>query len=364
MMISKGYYNVSMYDPNNFKQLDSLRGIMAVLILGCHYFATFSSPWPSWGILAPFSILGNATLGLCYFFVLSGLVISYSLQKKQSRIFLWKYIINRYLRLLPPIFFSILLMYYFQKCALFSITDEMLRRSSWASQLYIFQKHDALINPFFDIFYNSYIGGNVYYNCNLWAIRYEFLVPLLIVLVNPYVINKKVRLCINITIILLIVLLVNRRWFYLASMLLGMQLCYYIQYISELLKKYNTCGIVLLLAIWLVPHLFSDTFFRLVNLFSATFLVVFTISNRSSVKKRLLGHYVLCMLGKVSYEIYVFHIFFIFTISPKIILILEDVLNYNFAIIVSYMFTIVITFVFSYIFHKYISINFGKLKIK
>lgn len=360
------FYDVSGYDKCNLQQLDSIRGIMALLILGCHFFATFSSPWPKWGIFAPFSILGNAGLGLCYFFVLSGFVISYSLQKKQRNVTLLKYAINRFMRLLPPVAVSILLMFFFQKYHLLIIPDYILTKSEWASNLYQFQPNESLVNPIYDIFFNSFLGGDVMYNCNLWAIRFEFLVPLLLVIINPFLHNKKVRTICDIVTIFLIIFLVEKRWFFLACMLLGMLLCYYLRQLKWF--KVKTSFVVIggaISIIYLFPSLIQKDFLsRWVNLVFALLILIFIVKEKNEKKNRLLDSKLLCLVGKVSYEIYVFHLFFLFTFSSLFIQFFDSFLAYNFLIIICYVLTIIITVVISVIFHKYVSLKLLRFKLE
>ncbi len=362
------YFDVSNYDKNNLKELDSIRGLMAIFILGCHFFAAFGYIFPKFGIITPFKLLTNATIGLCYFFLLSGFVISYSQQNKMKKASILKYAFNRFWRLFPPIFISILLMYIFQKNNWLTISDKTAESSSWLQSLYQFKENTYLINPLYDAIYNTYIGGNVVYNCNLWAIRFEFLVPMLLIIIGPLMHYRYTRISLIIIDIFLFVWGSEKRWFWMGIMLLGPILCYYLRLLpyDRIKKWFLTLGLffIILTNIISIESVLDFSLHRIINLISSIVILIMTINEKCKFKNILLNNRIICSLGKASYEIYVFHLFALFTISPLIIIFLKPTLGNYISIIVSYIITIIIVVIFSLVFHEKISKVCSKYKIK
>lgn len=367
-MKGPAFFDVSNYNKINLKELDSIRGLMAIFILGCHFFAAFGNVFPKNGIFTPFGILTNATIGLCYFFLLSGFVITYSQQKKMRNTSIVKYTINRFWRLLPPVLISILLMYIFQKNGWLTISTKTLDHSAWLQGLYQFTADKQLINPLIDATYNTYIRGNVLYNANLWAIKYEFIIPILLVLVGPFLQYRLIRIALILFVVLSISGIHGNRYFWIGTMLFGAVLCYYIRLIPYY-KVRNVFLIIGLLFI-IITNVFSiysivgSSLLRIFNLISSIFITIIVLNENGKLKNYLLNNKIICYLGKISYEIYVFHLFVLLTLSPLILYSLEYKLGYSISVIVSYILTIFVVVVISSIFHEIVSVNCNKLKIK
>ena len=337
--------------------MDGVRGLMAVMIYSCHFFAVFTDVLPSYGYFHPFAWLVNSKLGLCYFFLLSGFVITYSQQKKQKRTNIFKYICKRFIRLLPPIFFSIIMMWLVMRYVGFLFGDI---DSAWLNTLpYTNYSTSNMTNPFRDIFLNSYFGGTVYYNCNLWAIRFEFIVPVFIVLISPYLWNKYVRLAIF-SVILLLGLFIEKNWFYFDCMLIGMLLCFLLCN-TNICKKTNLILKIICATIFIMisffPYALSRSLInnRLINLLATLILVVWIIRSHNKIKSQILNSWLIKLCGAISYEIYVFHLFFILTVGVFIFNMLNIFMSYNLSVVTAYMTVLVATVLFSFVFKRYIS---------
>ena len=365
-MIKSKFYDVSIYNKENLYELDSVRGLMCIFILGCHFFALLSYHLPIWkGVISPFKILENAQLGLCYFFLLSGFVISWSYQKKRTQIVVWRYTVNRFLRLFPPVFFSIVMMWLFYYKGWLTITDNMIEESKWLREMYMSTPHKNSYNPFFDVFFNSFLGGEVIYNGNLWAIRYEFLVPICMVIIIPYMHYRLVRLILCFVVLIMLTILGGKRYFYFGNMLLSMQMCYYFSSFNY--KRWRkTVNILLILSVC-TSNLFvlplHNTIIKWINLITALSILVYVIFDESSFKHTIMNNIILRKMGKLSYEIYVFHLFFLLTLTPFVYNNVEKVMERSNSILIAYFLTILITIVFSAIFNKYISTPFNKIRV-
>ena len=327
------------------------------MIYSCHFFAVFTDVLPSYGYFHPFAWLVNSKLGLCYFFLLSGFVITYSQQKKQKRTNIFKYICKRFIRLLPPIFFSIIMMWLVMRYVGFLFGDI---DSAWLNTLpYTNYSTSNMTNPFRDIFLNSYFGGTVYYNCNLWAIRFEFIVPVFIVLISPYLWNKYVRLAIF-SVILLLGLFIEKNWFYFDCMLIGMLLCFLLCN-TNICKKTNLILKIICATIFIMisffPYALSRSLInnRLINLLATLILVVWIIRSHNKIKSQILNSWLIKLCGAISYEIYVFHLFFILTVGVFIFNMLNIFMSYNLSVVTAYMTVLVATVLFSFVFKRYIS---------
>lgn len=162
-------------------QYDIVRGLMCFFIFNCHFLAMFNFPKQSSMVLQYLKAsLSNAHLGVIYFFLLSGTVLSLSfLRKEVSFKSIPLFLLKRFLRLLPPIFFSLLVTYILMGSHLIYVDNlgQTVSLNSWAKSLFCFTPSD--LSPLEDVF-NTYILGHSGYNPNLWIIRFEFLVPILL----------------------------------------------------------------------------------------------------------------------------------------------------------------------------------------
>lgn len=219
-------------------------------------------------------------------------------------------------------------MFVFQKYGLLEIPRDIVSRSEWASKLYQYSASRPLANPLYDIFWNVYIGGSVKYNCNLWAIRYEFIVPVLIVLLTPIIKRRSVRISTFIAVCACCTYFLDSRLFYVGCMLLGMllSLTVHIPQCKTVVKLILILGTLSFIYTDCFAKLIADpqTTGRLFNLLTASCLIYVIIHLTTDYKNRILGSSVLITIGSVSYEIYVFHLFFILAFSPRLYLSIVD----------------------------------------
>lgn len=179
--------NVSSKNASTW-QYDIVRGLMCFFIFNCHFLAMFNFPKQSSMVLQYLKAsLSNAHLGVIYFFLLSGTVLSLSfLRKKVSIKSIPLFLLKRFLRLLPPIFFSLLVTYILMCFHLIYVDNlgQTVSLNSWAKNLFCFTPSG--LSPLKDIF-DTYILGHSGYNPNLWIIRFEFLVPILLLFTYKFI---------------------------------------------------------------------------------------------------------------------------------------------------------------------------------
>ena len=155
-------------------QLESLRGISAIVVLFTHCFQAFIAPFDltlySW-----VRLLGQAAVMI--FFVLSGYLIGYSIQRnthQHGQFNLHQYTRQRYRRILPPFLFAMAL----------TVILYLLAPLFFASQTHAFQNSFGMMirtsytleaGDFFGslLFLNGFITPTVSANAPLWSLSYE-----------------------------------------------------------------------------------------------------------------------------------------------------------------------------------------------
>jgi peptidoglycan/LPS O-acetylase OafA/YrhL len=155
-------------------QLESLRGISAIVVLFTHCFQAFIAPFDltlySW-----VRLLGQAAVMI--FFVLSGYLIGYSIQRntqQHGQFNLRQYTRQRYRRILPPFLFAMAL----------TVILYLLAPLFFASQTHAFQNSFGMMirtsytldaGDFFGslLFLNGFITPTVSANAPLWSLSYE-----------------------------------------------------------------------------------------------------------------------------------------------------------------------------------------------
>lgn len=92
---------------NRIEVLDSFRGIAILMVLFFHYFSRWTTLYPYQG---KYDFFGHGKFGVQFFFMISGFVILFTLEKTKSLAQFW---FNRFIRLLPAMFFASTITYLF-----------------------------------------------------------------------------------------------------------------------------------------------------------------------------------------------------------------------------------------------------------
>ncbi len=92
---------------NRVALLDSFRGLAIILVLFFHYFSRWTNLYPYQN---KYDFFGDGKFGVHFFFMISGFVIFFTLQKTKSLAQFW---FNRLVRLLPAMFFASIITYIF-----------------------------------------------------------------------------------------------------------------------------------------------------------------------------------------------------------------------------------------------------------
>jgi peptidoglycan/LPS O-acetylase OafA/YrhL len=92
---------------NRIEILDSFRGIAILMVIFFHYFCRWTTLYP-YG--EKYDFFGHGKFGVHFFFMISGFVILFTLEKTKSLAQFW---FNRLIRLLPAMFFASVITYLF-----------------------------------------------------------------------------------------------------------------------------------------------------------------------------------------------------------------------------------------------------------
>jgi peptidoglycan/LPS O-acetylase OafA/YrhL len=87
--------------------LDSFRGIAIIMVILFHFFSRWTSLYPYQN---QYDFFGHGKFGVQFFFMISGFVIFFTLEKTKSLSQFW---FNRFIRLLPSMLFASLITYLF-----------------------------------------------------------------------------------------------------------------------------------------------------------------------------------------------------------------------------------------------------------
>ena len=175
-----------MKEYNTTYQYDIVRGIMCFMIFNRHFFNLFSNLPP-----IPRKIIGwfsDSQIALFYFFMLSGLVITLSFQRKDEYPTLYYFTIKRIFRLFPVVVLAILLGLIVCESGwlFFMRLSDFQPMTNWTLSLYNFDS--SLLLAVTDIF-NTLFCGFSYYDANFWTISYELYVPILILILLKWLPN-------------------------------------------------------------------------------------------------------------------------------------------------------------------------------
>ncbi|GAA5014780.1 hypothetical protein GCM10023206_25210 [Acinetobacter puyangensis] len=161
--------------PRQFSlQLDSLRGLSAIIVLFSHCFQAFIGPLDL-SLYSLVRLLGQAAVMM--FFVLSGYLIGHSIQKNiyiHQQFQLKSYFRQRCKRILPPFIFALLLvtvLYHLAPDFFYSGTHQILPQQGMMIRENITIDPTELIGSV--LFLNGFLTNTLSANAPLWSLSYE-----------------------------------------------------------------------------------------------------------------------------------------------------------------------------------------------
>jgi peptidoglycan/LPS O-acetylase OafA/YrhL len=157
--------------------LEGMRGIAAFWVF-THHFILIFYPTFYFGPHSWINHILNADLAVAWFFVHSGFVLSLKSASTTDKLLYFSRLTDqasrRYLRLMPPVLFSILMTYFLMKAGLIFNQDyAAIIKNEWLSRYLNFTPdfYEALRQSFWGTYFNFQSGTTL--NPNLWTIGYE-----------------------------------------------------------------------------------------------------------------------------------------------------------------------------------------------
>lgn len=295
--------------------LDGIRGVGALTVFYYHLIVLFIGiPFPQYTALYK-SVLLDGPLAVKVFFVISGMALSAaSLRNPETPIL--PSLAARYFRLALPIFFTSLIAFtlmgfglmYNEEAANTGISQH------WLGSFYpMFPSIEGVLHF---SFYEALMDYNTQtsYNSSLWTIPYEFAGSLAIYLML-LVINdpKRRRLA---AIVLFIALYANNT--FIACFFAGYLLADLNRYLAA--KKWtgmNITGIALIVGASVLVSIFRPK----TDLYWASIAILLVLGcTLSATMKTLLSNKIGRILGKISFPLYLSHIFVICSLSSYLYL--------------------------------------------
>jgi len=306
--------------------LDSVRGIACLMVVMSHLSLTFFPYLHNTGdghIPKEYfiqNLIHNSLFGFFYsgtaavyvFFVLSGIVLTKSMDNKNISGYLDS-IVSRYPRLMLPALVSCFISYITYKFIIINPPSSNVL-TAWFHSLYIQTPtivdaiYHGTIKPFF-------LEGSSY-NSVLWTMKIELLGSFMIYAFSYISIKNKVFSSILFLVLSLLTVLISR------ELAIGF-LCFWFGfniYKFNFVFKNQTFSLVLFFlglyfagahntseSYYFIYMLFGDYTYSLSNII-AGFLIVVSVMSNDKIK-RILSNKMLARLGELSFPIYLIHIF-------------------------------------------------------
>lgn len=376
----------------NEKSLDGLRGVAAFIVVIHNYLLGF---YPSTysgnmdtirtnsGIDAtlastPINILYNGNVSVCIFFVLSGYVLSYKFFKYSDKNIITSSAIRRYLRLMIPVLFSIIVAYVFMKFKLFYNSDVAIITGSdwWLANFYNFTPNifEMLKQGAYGVFFLNESS----YNAVLWTMHYE--------LFGSFVVFGIISIFGNIrnrSIIYIVCILLTYNTYYLAF-ILGIILSDANSNCDKFINSFNSKYLkIFLLVIGLILCSYpsgidvKETIYEYMRIpkiddivafyhILGSFLIIIILL-KSDILKRFFALKIPLFFGKISFSMYIIHLIILCSFSSFLFSKIINNFRYYQAFIIMLMISLIIIILISYYIYKYvdcIAIKLSKKYIK
>lgn len=302
-------------ETNRIHGLEGIRGILA-LIVYVHHFLLIFHPGFYFEKHNIWNILLNPDFAVVWFFVHSGLVLSYKTAKVEDRKILfpiiWDQIKRRYIRLLPPVLFSIFLTCLFMKLGfIHNQTFAKIIDSKWLGNYLNFSPSwsEALYQSFYGAFFN--FRSHDTFNSSLWTISYEMISSYLLFGILLLTSFKK-----GLRFLLIPLAFIIGPWKGMMAFLLGAALNF-----LPLQKKISyIITVPLLIAGLYLSDL--DQFSRYIGSTMVMIAVLYMKEVRNFFEQPFFKR-----LGELSYSLYVMHFLVLASITSYLGIVLKDNLN-------------------------------------
>ncbi|MFL5730468.1 MAG: acyltransferase family protein [Cytophagaceae bacterium] len=380
---------------NHILYLDGLRGVAALVVCVHHFLVAFypamhsGDPKSSHFSLdlnfaegyftnTPLNILYGGNFCVCIFFVLSGLVLSYRFMRDRDEEIIIASAVKRYIRLIIPIFCSVMLVFILIKLSLFYNKEAAVFTKSdwWLGSFWNFNPSikEMLHYTFIDIF----LSVNGLYNTTLWTMYYELYGSFLVFGIAIIVTRLRKRYLL---------------YFILCCAFFILKQNYYIAFVTgvflsdclvngklEILNKPVFAGLILLTALYFGSHPITGyhSIYKVLEVFKvedpfifyhivgAFFTLLLAVSY--SPLQKLLSKKSFLFLGRLSFSMYLLHVPIYGSLGCYLFLQLHEHLSYHMTCLIVFAVCFIVLFGSSFLMAKYVdefSIRFsGKIYSK
>lgn len=318
----------------------------------------------------PFNIFFSAGFAVCLFFVISGYALSYHYFVSKNMEYLRSSVIRRYFRLDIPVLFSVIISYILLKSQLYCNTYTAInftKNTFWFSAMWNMQP-DFFKMLKEGLYSSIFTGGTLPYNPVLWTISIEFAGSMLVFVVLALFGNSNKRFIVY---AFLIILLHGN---YIPAFIIGLALCDYFHDEQRMRPSKILTGIVFLLAIYTgsyrsleIPNIWTPIDFishadRTFPFIIGAALFMYVVIN-SGWLKQFFGLFILQVLGKISFSMYLIHLLILGSVSCYLFtyLISELHLSYGASFGIMFLLSQGIIFLTSFVMYKYIDLSGIKL---
>ncbi len=356
--------------------LESLRGLAALIVVFNHFAIAFY-PALFFGATepvhtekgievlisgTPLNLFYNGAFAVALFFILSGFVLAYKFFKNRALpVYLLPLTVKRYVRLLPPVFISILLSFLLLRFSLlYNQPAGIITRSGWLRGYLQFEPN--LLTALYEAFIGSFFRHQATYNGVLWTMTFEFFGSVLVFLFVALFRNEKRR---YLGYALALVLFRHRPY---GAFVLGMMLCDLITLRPDLFgkKRYRAIYFILLgaglfLGSYPAGRSAEGTMYAFMKLpviarsyhMLGAGLVMFALLNLPNLQS-LLSRSVFVFLGKISFSVYILHFLLISSLGCAIFCFVAPHLSYHSAFLVMFLTTMPVILIASALTYRFV----------
>ncbi len=308
--------------------------------------------------VSPVHLLYNGTFAVCLFFVLSGYVLSYRYFITIDIGTLRSSAYKRYFRLMVPVLAAVMISFIVDFFGLYHNREIVAVTGSygWLETLFQFP-HGDIIRAIYSGLFGVFIGGGSIYDNRLWTMATEFRGSFLVYGFLLVLRDRWERIFAYIVAALLFVLLFKDA--YMISFLAGMAVCD----LNTKLKydiPDSICIGITILGLWISAVSFDmKGLFSIIglhigttnsNLIFGSLLVLLGVAFSPSLKKILSNRFIV-WLGKMSFSVYVIHLIIIASYSCIAFSLLNQIVSYNIAAVVTIVSSIILVYLIATYFY-------------
>lgn len=361
--------------------LDGTKGILCLLIFVHHFLLIFfpaihfgeSVPSYLHGVdtylsQSPLSVLFNGNYMVALFCVISAVVISRNIMCMQDKSKLANTVAKRYFRLMLPLIGIGFVTYLFSQFGLFSNVEVgALVKSPWAVAFY--KEPISFSNFISSAFIRTWFYGDSTLATSFWMLSKLFIGTFVCILISA--ITWKYPKTAFIFYVFLIVVYSNRSNLTLAFVL-GTLIAWGSVYLPKLFNRYvGIFALVIGVLLGGYPSGVEPTnFYKYINFLSfidwhiiGAALTIYGLFS-CQILQKLLSTRVFRWLGRISYSVYLIHIFILFSFSTAIYKLLINYMGYYFSVGISFVASLVMIVGLSFLYQRYVEKLCNKLQGK